>query len=131
MVSDSMAPAFRSGDCVVLLPSNKPLIAGTVIGFQVSDQFIIHRIISISKRGITTQGDQNKTPDPWLIPYSADLWIPILRIPFIGYFFLLKLPQTFKAWLVISPLLALLIFAVRAAFYGTDKWLERLTQGRR
>jgi len=62
----SMYPTFRYGDFVWVVPAVvSNLHPGDVITFRSDegDHRTIHRVLKISKNGVTTKGDANKNPD--------------------------------------------------------------------
>jgi signal peptidase I len=66
----SMRPIFRDGDGLTVQPYGcRKRRVGDIVVFKdpESNQKIIHRIASISRKGIRTQGDHSAVVDPWIL----------------------------------------------------------------
>lgn len=64
----SMSPALKALDTIhVLLCEGKQIRRGDVIVFSPPDSkdMVVHRVVSISDRGLMTRGDNNNEIDPW------------------------------------------------------------------
>jgi len=75
-IGSSMNPTLCEMDLLEIVPyGDKPIRAGDVVIFACpgGDQFIIHRVISITSDGIRTCGDNNSVIDPWLLQ-SVDVF---------------------------------------------------------
>lgn len=94
ILSGSMRPGFAIGGVAITqtIPTNQ-LKVGDVAVFHppfLKNVTYIHRIISIKKSGntylIRTKGDDNPTPDPWLLKInSKHAYVARFTLPFIGY----------------------------------------------
>jgi hypothetical protein len=65
-----MKPTFRDGDGLTVEPYGcRKRRVGDIVVFKnpENDKKIIHRIVSIRKRGIRTRGDHNAQLDPWVL----------------------------------------------------------------
>ncbi len=87
--SDSMKPAFSSGDVVITVPPDSllgaPIQPGSIVTFDVEGNRITHRISSISSSYVVTKGDANKDPDAKPISISQISGIYLLKVPYVGY----------------------------------------------
>jgi len=117
VLTDSMAPAIKSGDIVILIPTKHrepkvtDVVAYTGRRFDGSSVGVFtHRIIDgDAVKGFTVKGDANPSPDvqkPTLADVSG---IVLFTIPFIGNFLtpkalLILVPLIFGLWLVIDAL---------------------------
>jgi len=117
VLTGSMAPAIKSGDIVILIPSKhkepmiKDVVAYTGKRFDGSSVGVFtHRIIDgDATTGFIVKGDANPSPDvqkPTLADVSG---IVVFTIPFIGQFLtpkalLIFVPLIFGLWLVIDAL---------------------------
>lgn len=63
VMSDSMYPAVKTGDLVVLEKRDKYLV-GDIIQFRNHDTKVLHRIVRAEKTGFRTRGDANLATDP-------------------------------------------------------------------
>jgi signal peptidase I len=66
----SMKPIFRDGDGLTVEPyGGRKRRVGDIVVFKdpETNQKIIHRIVSIRKEGIRTQGDHSAVADPWIL----------------------------------------------------------------
>jgi signal peptidase I len=66
----SMRPIFRDGDALTVEPyGGRKRRVGDIVVFMdpENNQKIIHRIVSIRREGIHTQGDHSTQLDPWVL----------------------------------------------------------------
>lgn len=82
VLSDSMAPALRVNDLVLVRPADS-YEKGDVVIFQSGRILIIHRIIAVGEDTLTTQGDANNQADEPIRPADVKGKM-ILHIPLIG-----------------------------------------------
>ena len=73
----SMHPTLKSGDTLRIVPcgpfGERAIRPGDVIAFKTagSKTIVCHRVASIDSGGlITTRGDNNEQPDPWVITFD-------------------------------------------------------------
>ena len=69
-IGPSMNPILKSGDRLRIIPYNgKEVGRGDVIAFLPpgGDPKIIHRVVSVSAKGIRTRGDNSSHVDPWIL----------------------------------------------------------------
>jgi signal peptidase I len=68
VVSDSMSPAIKQGDLVILKSvDQEDLSVGTIVRYRNHNQFILHRVVSFEHKGFRTKGDANLGPDPKIV----------------------------------------------------------------
>jgi signal peptidase I len=117
VLTGSMAPAIKSGDIVILIPTKhiepkiNDVVAYTGKRFDGSTvATFTHRILDGDKEnGFLVKGDSNPEPDVQR-PTLADIsGVVVLTIPFIGHFLtpkalLILVPLIFGLWLVIDAL---------------------------
>ena len=91
VVSGSMVPTLEIGDLVIVEKVPQQSIhVGDIIVYELNCNGvdIVHRVISLSAQGVTTQGDNRKTnpqPDPWSpTPYRCVIGKVVLAVPYIG-----------------------------------------------
>jgi hypothetical protein len=75
-VGPSMNPILKSGDRLRIIPYNgKEVGRGDVVAFLPSggDSKIIHRVVSVSSRGIRTRGDNSSHVDQWILRHDQIL----------------------------------------------------------
>jgi signal peptidase I len=84
VLSDSMAPAMRTGDLLVVKALKGPVLPGMVVSFESGGQRITHRVIGVEGARLRTKGDNNATADPWEVATSDVKGIPVLKIPCLG-----------------------------------------------
>ena len=99
----SMEPGLSSGDLVLVSPWGSPN-EGDVIAFRVPSGHqgagtpIIHRVLNQEPTGLTTVGDNNSRPDPWLIQDRDIIGRRLLMIPGLGNaFVIIKQPWVLAA----------------------------------
>jgi len=96
VVSESMVPTLRVGDVVVVSRVDVDSIStgpdGTIIAFirpEEPNDIIVHRAydkLTVSGRVyFRTMGDNNPSPDPWLVPADLVVGRVVLKIPLFGY----------------------------------------------
>lgn len=63
----SMQPTFKPGQVLYIRPETKNILPGDIIVYQgrVGPRNIVHRVVSVSKNGFLTRGDNNKGFDPY------------------------------------------------------------------
>lgn len=100
VVSDSMAPTYRSGDLLLIdTDTNFPARLGEVVTFTLGNETFTHRIVGVEGNFLVTQGDNNPAADAWMTPFSAVEGRPFVHIPKLGYLLLfLKSPI---GWMVL------------------------------
>ncbi|MBU3967199.1 MAG: signal peptidase I [Euryarchaeota archaeon] len=69
VVSDSMNPALKKGDLILMQNIYAKPDTGDIITVKVPDMRlpVMHRVVSISDSGLRTKGDANPTVDPWIV----------------------------------------------------------------
>jgi len=90
--SDSMSPALRAGDAIIITPAPAKLQPGMIVTFEVAGDLVTHRIVDISDDGcIVTKGDANEQVDHWTdargrrIQLRGVAGIYRARIPYLGH----------------------------------------------
>ncbi|MEN9692687.1 MAG: hypothetical protein RLZZ330_331 [Actinomycetota bacterium] len=66
VMSNSMNPAVRTGDLVVL-DKHDEYFVGEIIQYQYHEIKVLHRIVQHKKSGYRTRGDANQAADPLLV----------------------------------------------------------------
>ena len=96
VVSESMIPTLRVGDIAVVSRVDANSITtgpeGTIIAFvrpEEPNDIIVHRAYEKLVIGgevyFRTMGDNNPSPDPWLVPADMVVGRVVFRIPLFGY----------------------------------------------
>ncbi len=93
IATGSMEPYIYRGDAVVVdkLKENeiRKLESGTVIAFNVENKIVVHRIFKVYKTGnkvfFKTKGDNNNSPDDYLIEPSDVIGPANINLKYIGY----------------------------------------------
>lgn len=91
IVSNSMWPAIKAGDIVVIrgVEAKNDLKVGDVIVYDNGDGFIIHRVVSLNEKTLITKGDANGQPDDpirygQIIGKAIANEYGVMKIPFLG-----------------------------------------------
>jgi len=63
----SMLPTFKPGQMLYIRPEQRAIKPGDVVVFQKENEYIVHRVVSVTPEGISTRGDNNPHGDPWLL----------------------------------------------------------------
>ena len=82
VLSGSMEPEFSEGDLIVVKETDN-YNENDIVVFQDGNSLVVHRIINIDGKTITTKGDANKTADEPII-ISAVKGKVLFWIPFVG-----------------------------------------------
>lgn len=93
IASDSMYPALKRGDAIILEKLDKKNIdslkKGMIVAYEQDGQIVTHRIITIElqngKEYIITKGDNNSTKDVQKKTKDDIIGIVRFKIPYIGY----------------------------------------------
>ena len=116
--SDSMQPAIKSGDMVVIGSPGSiftgDMAPGEIITFERNENLITHRIVSVEGDTIYTKGDGLEETDPWPVSRFIDVkGSYIFHIPYLGL--VSNFIKTKTGWLlcVILPAACLLGFIFR------------------
>lgn len=83
MQGGSMEPSISNGDLVLLKPAGE-IREGDVVVYR----NICHRVLSVGEETLTTKGDANPDPDPWVVPRNAVVGKVDRVIPGLGSLFL-------------------------------------------
>ena len=99
VTGDSMVPALREGDLIVVKPVTPDEIeVGDLIRYENQGLFIVHRVVEIEQSGdsivLVTRGDSNASTDP-----------PVVADQVVGKVFL-DVPKVGKVGLLIKQLIA-------------------------
>jgi signal peptidase len=115
-----MTPTYSTGSLVVDRPVSSSFRAavGDVITFRAQDGLVTHRVHELTRQGIKTKGDANRTEDPWTLPARNVVGHVVAGVPRGGYVLVfLKQPTG-------VPSLMLLMVSVALAwsvFFGTPE----------
>jgi signal peptidase I len=118
IVSDSMAPQYKTGDAVVIKDmETEEIKAGEVIIFKDprdTDSYIIHRVVAVEDTGyarfFTTKGDNNPKNDGWKIPSGDVVGGVAMKIPGFGVFLdTITSPRGYIACVAIPTVLSLFL----------------------
>jgi signal peptidase I len=134
VLSDSMAPKYRTGDAVVLKEIDVSGIAvGDVIVFRDPEdksQFVIHRVAAIDASGpspmFLTKGDSNPVADDWKIATGEVVGGVMVNLHGFGDFLEYASSSHGYVSLVLAPAIAALALVFVLAL--GDKLFGRLTR---
>ena len=113
VVTDSMAPALRAGDLVLLQPIKDIIRPGMVVAYDLQDKLITHRVVEVVGDLLVTKGDNNQDVDPWRVPFTSVVGVPNVRIPYAGYLLdFVKSPMGFLL-LIILPACWIIVIEAR------------------
>lgn len=93
IASDSMYPALKKGDAIILEKTDKKNIntlkKGMIVAYEQDGKIVTHRILTIElqngKEYIITKGDNNSTKDVQKKTKDDIIGIVRFRIPYVGY----------------------------------------------
>jgi signal peptidase len=84
----SMEPTLRPGDAVLDAPAPATVRPGEVVTFRAGSgpgSVVTHRVSSVSEGLVHTQGDANRSVDPWSLRSSDLLGATVAVLPRAGY----------------------------------------------
>lgn len=90
--SDSMAPALRVGDALIVrsVPASQVAVGQVVTLDSPSEESTTHRLVERSNRGrslhLVTKGDANNSTEEWRVPHDAEIGVLVQRVPYAGFF---------------------------------------------
>jgi len=113
VVTDSMAPALRAGDLVLLQPIKDIITPGMVVAYDLQDKLIAHRVVEVMGDMLVTKGDNNQEVDPWRMPFSSVVGVPDVRIPYAGYLLEFVKSPAGLLLLIILPICLIIVIEAR------------------
>lgn len=84
--SNSMKPALRAGDAVIVQPVGQMPVVGDIITYEKYGKVITHRVVNTENSVAITKGDGNDASDPWSVQLTEIRGRVAARIPYLGYF---------------------------------------------
>jgi len=137
VLSDSMSPAVRTGDEVMVRPIDAAsLKPGEIAVFDDPDgsgRLLQHRVQWVSAEAdrvrVITKGDANTAPERWSVPIGNDVGRVVARVPKAGFLFgRMDSPWFFLILVAIPSLLlagSLLVSIWRAPEEDDQGWVAR------
>ncbi|MBA7691125.1 hypothetical protein ES703_99665 [subsurface metagenome] len=111
--SESMKPAINMGDMVVAGPVNGLLggevESGTIVTYQLGEELVTHRVLSVDGDTLVTKGDAVEDPDARSVSLSDVRSIYLFKIPYLGY--VADFIRTKVGWFSVIVIPALLLVA--------------------
>lgn len=104
VLSGSMEPTFSVGT-LLGVKETQDVQVGDIVVYQSGQQLVVHRVIKIEGKQITTQGDANQTPDE---PFAGEnvKGVVIAQVPYLGTLMsMLKTPTGLLVLLILAFLL--------------------------
>ncbi len=110
VISDSMAPAIRKNDVIVVKINDQSIKKNDIITYKSNQDFITHRVIEIQDTSYITKGDYNNTGDK-----------PIFKETVIGK--VIKIIPNFGVWkdIIMTPKILIVFFITILLFSSTFK----------
>jgi signal peptidase I len=113
---NSMSPALRFGDAVIITRPTAIIPAGSIVTMSVDGSIVTHRLIADYKIGSwpQTKGDANNVADDFSASKLKVAGIVRLRLPFVGYpiIFAHNLPSILKGDEMKKYLVPTLVFLI-------------------
>jgi signal peptidase I len=113
--SESMKPAINMGDVVIAGPAGaiEGIKTGDIVTYELGNNLITHRVLSIDGNTLITKGDASEDPDPRPVQLSQVKSRYLFKIPYIGY--LSNFVRTRLGWFlaIILPAMVLVGFIVK------------------
>lgn len=106
--SESMRPAINMGDLVISGPvSTAGINPGDIVTYELGENLVTHRVLSVEGVVLVTKGDDNEDSDPRPVQSSQVRGVYLFKIPFVGY--LAAFVQGKTGWFlaIILPAMAL------------------------
>ena len=89
VTGQSMEPGMHTGDLAVVRTDDVYEV-GEVVAFRAPNPdgsqgpHVIHRIVGVSRVGLTMRGDNNERNDPWVVPHQQVSGQLLLHVPRVG-----------------------------------------------
>ncbi|HET7386939.1 MAG TPA: signal peptidase I [Nocardioidaceae bacterium] len=125
----SMSPTIPSGDLVIDKPARDGFHAGDVITFRHGQgaDLVTHRMVAMTKQGVRTKGDGNRTADVWNIRPAQVEGVVATHLPDMGYLVVFMQHPTGIAGTVLAGISLLLLWGV---FFPQDEPLRQAVDDR-
>ncbi len=120
VLSGSMEPTIKTGSlCFINRHAPyKDIKKKDIIAFRLDDKTLVtHRVVKITKEGLTTKGDNNKKKDEKIITADNYVGKNVFWIPKLGY--IVKAFQTTKGKIIAVTCIILLLVA--GILFGEEK----------
>lgn len=114
VLTGSMEPTLHPGDVILMRPPFGEIKPGMIVTYQVERRPITHRVVEVRGDMLVTRGDNNDKNDPWLVPVSKVIGVPLVSIPYLGYVFEFIRQPLGLALVVFVPCAVLLGFELRS-----------------
>ncbi|WP_071352986.1 signal peptidase I [Bacillus sp. MUM 13] len=112
VLTNSMQPKISAGDMIFVEEKKAANIKkGDIITFKISDgKLITHRVVSVTKQGFMTKGDNNNVRDKWLVKPENIIGTAAVIVPKAGNIAkFLASPAGFSIFIILPLLLLVLI----------------------
>jgi len=109
VATESMAPAMRAGDVIIVGPPLDPIREGSIISYRIGDKLITHRVVSVEDDHLTTKGDNNQSVDPWFVHHHDVVGVALLRIPYLGH--IIHFMQRPAGWVILIVMPSMLLIS--------------------
>lgn len=137
VLSDSMSPAVRTGDEVMVRPTDAAALKpGEIAVFndpEGTGRLLQHRVqwvsVETDRVRVITRGDANTAAERWSVPAGSDVGRVVARVPKVGYLFGRMDSPWFFVFLVAIPSLllagSLLVSIWRSPEEDGNGWVAR------
>lgn len=84
IASNSMYPALKKGDLIIIKLKNDNYIVGDIITYKDNNIYTTHRLVEVSSKGYVPKGDNNNTFDP-IIKKEQIIGKVVVKLNFVGF----------------------------------------------
>jgi len=112
--SESMTPALKVGDMVIVGPPNgflsHEIKPGSIVTYRLEDDLVTHRVQSFDGETLVTKGDAVEEADPQTVPLSQVVGVVFLKLPKLGL--LSAFLHTTVAWSLVIGIMAIAFLVI-------------------
>ena len=132
--SESMKPAINMGDMVITGPLDGPLSGevkpGTIVTYQLGEELVTHRVLSVDGDTLVTKGDAVEDPDARSVNLSDVRGVYLFKIPYMGY--VSNFVGTKVGWFlaIVIPATALVALLIRSIYKELRSDSEKVARKR-
>lgn len=123
-ISNSMSPSINTGSITIVKKFNSYEL-GDVIAYQIKNEIITHRIMSVGGNVYTTKGDANQVADREIVLPRLIIGKVVLIIPYLGYLITFTKSQPGTGILIVFPAIIIILIELFKIYRVSKKIKKR------